>query len=114
VIRADGREQRHRALQVLVMNGPYYGWSLELVPEVSMTDGRLDVAVFPRMGRLALIRSFLTVWGGGKLPERPVVYHGANIFVSSDDPVAVHADGAFAGGLPAEFVCRKDALAVFA
>lgn len=113
-IRADGREQRHRALQVLVMNGPYYGWSLELVPDVSMSDGRLDVAVFPRMGRLALIRSFFTVWRGGKLPERPVVYHGAKIVVSSDDPVAVHADGAFAGGLPAEFVCRKDALAVFA
>jgi hypothetical protein len=28
--------------------------------------------------------------------------------------VAVHADGAFAGGLPAEFVCRRGALAVFA
>ena len=113
-IRADGREDRHRALQVLVMNSPYYGWSLELLPDVSMTDGRLDVAVFPRMGRLALIGSFFTVWRGGKLPERPVVYRGAKILVSSDEPVAVHADGAFAGGLPAEFSCRKEALAVFA
>jgi diacylglycerol kinase (ATP) len=112
-IRADGREERHRALQVLVMNSPYYGWSLELLPEVTMTDGHLDVAVFPRMGRLALVRSFFTVWRGGKLPERPVVYRGAKIMVSSDEPVAVHADGAFAGGLPAEFVCRKEALAVF-
>lgn len=113
-IRANGHAHRHRVLQVLVMNGPYYGWSLELLPDVSMTDGHLEVAVFPRMGRLALIRSFFTVWRGGKLPERPVVYRGAKILISSDEPVAVHADGAFAGGLPAEFVCLSHALAVFA
>jgi len=54
------------------------------------------------------------VWRGGTLPTRPVVYRGSRIRISSDEPVAVHADGAFAGGLPAEFVCRKGALAVFA
>ncbi len=113
-ISVDGREERQRALQILVMNGPYYGWALELLPQVSMTDGLLDVAVFPRVDRLALMASFFAVWRGGKLPVRPVVYRGARIVISSDDPVAVHADGAFAGGLPAEFVCRRGALSVFA
>lgn len=112
-INVDGREERHRALQVLVMNGPYYGWSLLLLPEVTMTDGLLDVVVFPRMGRWALMRSFITVWRGGTLPTRPVVYRDSRIKIASNEPVAVHADGAFAGGLPAEFVCRKGALAVF-
>ena len=79
-----------------------------------MTDGLLDVAVFPRTGRWALLRSFVTVWRGGTLPTRPVVYRGTRIKIASDDPVAVHADGAFAGGLPAEFVCRKGALSTFA
>ena len=96
-IDVDGREHRHRALQALVMN-----------------DGLLDVVVFPRMGRWALMRSFITVWRGGTLPTRPVVYRGSRIRISSDEPVAVHADGAFAGGLPADFACRKGALAVFA
>lgn len=112
-ITVDGREDRQRALQILVMNSPYYSFSLEVLPQVTMTDGLLDVAVFPRMGRWALVRSFITVWRGGKLPARPVVYRGARIEIASDDPVAVHADGAFAGGLPAEFVCRKGALSVF-
>ena len=112
-IDVDGREDRQRALVVLVMNSPYYGWSLRLLPDVTMTDGLLDVAVFPRMGRWTLLRSFIAVWRGGTLPQRPVVYRGATIAVSSNDPVAVHADGAFAGGLPAEFLCRKGALAVF-
>lgn len=109
----DQREDRQRALQVLVMNSPYYGFALEVVPQVTMYDGLLDVAVFPRMGRLALVVSFLRVWRGGQLPERPVVYRGARIALSADQSVAVHADGMLAGSLPAEFVCRKGALAVF-
>jgi diacylglycerol kinase family enzyme len=113
-ITVDGREDRQRALQVFVMNSPYYGWSLELLPQVSMADGLLDVAVFPRVGRWALMASLFAVWRGGKLPLRPVVYRGARIAVASDEAVAVHADGILAGGLPAEFVCRKAALSVFA
>jgi diacylglycerol kinase family enzyme len=113
-ITVDGREDRQRALQILVMNSPYYGFALEILPRVSMTDGMLDVAVFPRMGRWMLVRSFVTVWRGGKLPARPVAYRGARIQIASDEPVAVHADGVPAGGLPAEFVCRKGGLSVFA
>jgi diacylglycerol kinase family enzyme len=113
-ITVDGREDRQRALQILVMNSPYYGFALEIIPRVSMTDGLLDVAVFPRMGRWALVRAFITAWRGGKLPARPVSYRGARIEIASNDPVAVHADGILAGGLPAEFVCRKGALSVFA
>jgi diacylglycerol kinase (ATP) len=113
-ITVDGREDRQRALQILVMNSPYYGFALEVLPRVSMTDGLLDVAVFPRMGRLALVRAFITAWRGGELPTRPVSYRGARIEIASDDPMSVHADGILAGGLPAEFVCRKGALSVFA
>jgi diacylglycerol kinase family enzyme len=113
-INVDGREDRQRALQIFVMNSPYYGWSLELLERVSMTDGLLDVAIFPRIGRWALLASLIAVWRGGKLPVRPLVYRGVRIAIASGEPVAVHADGAFAGGLPAEFVCRKGALAVFA
>lgn len=113
-ITVDGREDRQRALQVLVMNSPYYGFSLELLPQVTMTDGLLDVAVFPRMGRWALITSFVVVWRGGTLAARPVAYRGARIDIASDDAVAVHADGSLAGGLPATFACRKGALSVFA
>ena len=112
-ITVDGREDRQRAMQVFVMNSPYYGWSLELLPQVSMTDGLLDVAVFPRMGRWALMASLFAVWRGGKLPARPVVYRGTRMTVASEEAVAVHADGVLAGGLPAEFVCRKAALSVF-
>ena len=112
-IKVDGREDRQRALQILVLNSPYYGFAIEVLPRVSMTDGLLDVAVFPRMGRWMLLRTFITAWRGGKPAARPVAYRGARIEIASDDPMAVHADGIAAGALPAAFVCRKGAISVF-
>lgn len=113
-ITVDGRTHRHSAMQVLVLNSPYYAWALPLLPEASMSDGLLDVAVFPRLGRLALLRSLFAVVRMRPMPERPVIYHASVIAVSADAPLAVHADGVNAGRLPADFRCRRGALRVFA
>jgi diacylglycerol kinase family enzyme len=94
VLRADAGEVREKIFfETARESDPrdersLLGWSLEILPRVSMTDGLLAA--------------------------RPVVYRGARIRVASDDPVSVHADGVLAGGLPAEFACRKGALQVFA
>src|SRR2546429_2688551 len=55
-ITVDGKTETHRVLQILIVNSPYYGWALPVVPNASMTDGKLDVAIFPRQGRLGLLR----------------------------------------------------------
>ncbi len=112
-ITIDGASHTHRAMQILVLNSPYYAWALPLLPDASMEDGVLDVAVFPRMGRLALLRSLVAVLRMRPLPERPVRYRGARIGITSTQPLTVHADGVLAGRLPAEFVCRAGALLVF-
>jgi diacylglycerol kinase family enzyme len=104
----------HRVMQVLVVNSPYYAWALPLLPDATMEDGILDVAVFPRMGRFALLRSLIAVMRSRRLPERPVRYRGAKIQIESDAPLSIHADGVLAGTLPSEFRCRAGALRVFA
>ena len=114
-ITIDGVTHAHQAMQILVLNSPYYAWALPLLPEgVSMEDGILDVAVFPRMGRFALLRSLFAVIRARRLPQKPVRYRGSRISMSSDDPITVHSDGRLAGTLPAEFRCRRGALRVFA
>jgi diacylglycerol kinase family enzyme len=114
-ITIDGKTYAHRVMQILVLNSPYYAWALPLLPEgVSMEDGILDVAVFPRMGRFALLRSLVAVIGARRLPQKPVRYRGAEISITSDDPMTVHSDGRIAGTLPADFRCRRGALRVFA
>jgi diacylglycerol kinase family enzyme len=114
-ITIDGETHAHRVMQILVLNSPYYAWALPLLPKgVSMEDGILDVAVFPRMGRLALLASLISVIRGRRLLQKPVRYRGARIAMASDDPITVHSDGRLAGTLPAEFQCRHGALRVFA
>lgn len=113
IVTVDGEAHVHRVMQILVLNSPYYAWALPLLPDATMRDGLLDVAVFPRMGRIALIRSLVALWRLRPLPGRPVRYRGARIHMTCDDPLTVHADGTLAGVLPAEFECRKGVLAVF-
>ena len=113
-ISIDGKSHNHRVMQVLVANSPYYAWALPLMPDASMVDGILDVAVFPRMGRLALIGSLIAVIRMRHLPHQPVHYKGAKIAIDSEAPLAIHADGVLAGALPSQFLCRAGALRVFA
>ncbi len=64
-ITIDGETHAHRVMQVLVLNSPYYGWALPLLPDASMEDGKLGVAVFPRMGRIALIQVLISLCAPG-------------------------------------------------
>lgn len=114
IVTVDGEAHAHRAMQVLVLNSPYYAWSFRILPGVTMEDGMLDIAVFPRMGRRALLRSLVMVWRMRPLPERPVRYRGSDISVACEEPLTIHADGTVVGALPASFRCRRGALAVFA
>jgi diacylglycerol kinase family enzyme len=113
IITVDGEAHVHRVMQVLVLNSAYYAWAFEILRGVSMEDGMLDVAVFPRMGRRALLRSLVAIWRAWPVPEHPVHYRGSEITITCDDALTVHADGTLAGVLPAHFRCRRGALAVF-
>jgi YegS/Rv2252/BmrU family lipid kinase len=112
-VTVDGEAHRHRAIQVLVFNGPYYGWSIPLAPAARMDDGKLDVVVFPRLGRLALIRALVLLWRARRLPTRPVRYTGKEIRIEADEALSVHADGRIVGELPVVIRCRPAALRVF-
>jgi len=104
----------HRVMQILVLNSPYYGWGFPLLPDAAMDDGMLDVAVFPRMGRVALLRGVVALLHGEPLPQRPLRYRAERIEMTSGAALAVHADGKIVGALPATFTCRRGVLKVFA
>jgi diacylglycerol kinase (ATP) len=110
----DGTEHAHRVYQILVANSPYYLWAMPIAPDAAMDDGRLEVAVYERMGRLSLIRTLVALWRTGRYPNPPLTYSGSAIELRSDEPLAVHADGKIAGTLPMTITCRPGALAVYA
>jgi YegS/Rv2252/BmrU family lipid kinase len=113
-ITVDGKTERHRVLQILVVNSPYYGWALPIVPNANMTDGQLDVAIFPRKGRLDLLRWMATIWHTGRPGKPPRLLRGKVIEIASSEAVPVHADGQIAGRLPVTARCCEGALRVFA
>jgi diacylglycerol kinase (ATP) len=112
-ITVDGKSERHRVMQILIVNSPYYAWALPVMPNADMTDGILDVAIFPRAGRLELIRLMAQIWLNGRPGRPPRVLHGKEIEITSDETVPVHADGQIAGRLPVTVRCREAALRVF-
>jgi diacylglycerol kinase (ATP) len=112
-ITVDGKTERHRVLQILIVNSPYYAWALPIVPKTDMTDGLLDVAIFPRKGRLDLVRSLVRIWRSGRPGRPPRLLRGKVIAIASSEPVPVHADGQIAGRLPVTVRCREGALRVF-
>jgi len=115
-ITVDGKTERHRVLQILIVNSPYYGWAMPVVPNADMTDGELDVAIFPRKGRLELLGWMAKIWRTGRPGNPPRVLRGKVIEITSSEPVPipVHADGQIAGRLPVTVRCCEGALRVFA
>jgi diacylglycerol kinase (ATP) len=113
-ITVDGKAERHRVLQILIVNSPFYAWALPIVPEANMTDGVLEVAIFPRKGRRDLIRSMVEIWRRGRPGRPPRMLRGRIIDIASSQPLPVHADGQIAGRLPVTVRCREGALRVFA
>src|SRR5437667_6119365 len=91
-ITVDGKTERHRVLQILIVNSPYYGWALPIVPNADMTDGLLDVAIFPRKGRLDLFRWMATIWHTGRPGRPPRVLRGKVIEVGEYGALQGHAD----------------------
>ncbi|HEX9266743.1 MAG TPA: diacylglycerol kinase family protein [Candidatus Limnocylindria bacterium] len=113
-ITVDGKTESHRVLQILVVNSPYYGWALPIVPNADMTDGLLDVAIFPRKGRLQLLGWMARIWHTGRPGKPPRLLRGKVIEIASSEAVPVHADGQIAGRLPVTVRCCEGALRVFA
>jgi diacylglycerol kinase (ATP) len=113
-ITVDGNTASHRVLQILIVNSPYYGWALPIVAKADMTDGVLEVAIFPRKGRLELIRWMANIWHTGRPGKPPKVLRGKVIEIASSEAVPVHADGQIAGRLPVTVRCCEGALRVFA
>ena len=113
-IRIEGERTQveYRALQVIVLNSPFYTWSFPMVGG-DMHDGLLEIAVFPRMGRLALLRSLVRLALQGQHETAPIVLRETTARISAEVPLPIQADTRMAGTLPATFRCRAGAFAVY-
>ncbi len=110
-ISADGKKLAGEL--TLFGNGKFYGGSFHIFPEAHLSNGQLDVCVFPRVNLptiLSLAPGFIT---RRKLSEQRVRRLRAEKFeVTSDLPAAFELDGEWIGNLPATFSVEHQKLRV--
>ncbi len=109
----DGRRRRHRCLQAVVSNGPFYGWGFAVAPDARIDDGRLDLTLFAD-DRVRVAREFVAAVLGRDRAPQGRRYIGSRITMRSGEQVRVHADGVPVGELPQTFEVLPGALRVFA
>ena len=102
LIRATAGAQTATGELVLLGNGRFYGGSYNVFPTASLTNGLLDVSVFPKMGFTALLRAIGGVLSGDvRKACGALALQGPRIELRSDAPTPFEVDGELAGHLPA-------------
>ena len=94
-------------------NGRFYGGSFDIFPGAHLSDGQLDVCVFPGVSVPALLRLVPGFLARRKLSEHRVRRLRAKKFhVTSSPPAAFELDGEWIGSLPATFSVERQKLRV--
>jgi len=109
---SDGVSQFSGQL-VLAGNGRLYGGNFQVFPQATLTDGLIEVCVFPKVNWWVLIRCGVRLLLTGKLPENAVIRLRAKSF-QLDGPASVctEVDGELARPLPARFTVLPATLRV--
>ena len=97
--------------QVLIGNGRLYGGSFAVFPEAKLSDGLLDVCVFPRVTWGTVVSCS---WGlvTGRLHESGGARHfqAESFSLSAPTRTALELDGELVGELPARFSVHRKLL----
>jgi diacylglycerol kinase family enzyme len=107
--------ERLEGAMAFLFNLPVYGLGLPIAPQARADDGLLDLVVFERPGRMALLRYLVALLGGGvgrlsDIKRRRVKC----VRLASSLPVPLQTDGDPAGGLPTTIEVVPGALPLLA
>ncbi len=100
---------------VLIGNGRRYGGEFVLFPEANLSDGMLEVTIFPKAGWRTLLRSGPVLLACKRLPagiSRSL--RAPTLTLTSKARVPFELDGELVGHLPATFGVRRGELRVAA
>jgi len=100
---------------ILIGNGKLYGGPFKIFPDASLSDGYLDVCVFPKVNWGILFRCGFALLTTRKLPETVVVRLRTKSFsITSGNGAMFEVDGELAGALPVSVQIKPAALRVLA
>jgi diacylglycerol kinase (ATP) len=94
-------------------NTPFYGGGMKIAPLALMDDGLLDICVVGAVNPIKLLCMFPSVYAGRHLQINQVGYFQAEkVWVETEHPTKIYADGEFVCHTPAEISLRRAALRI--
>jgi diacylglycerol kinase (ATP) len=98
---------------VLVGNGKFYGGRWNVFPEASLTDGKIDICVFPRVNLWTALRFGCSLLAGNRKVSNSISYFQANeVRMTSDNGAQFELEGDLIGPLPVTMGVLPTALRV--
>jgi diacylglycerol kinase (ATP) len=98
-VRVDGVD--HRAATVIAAKGRFYAGSYVIAPRADLAEPMLDLVLFQRSGRLAVLRYLGALLFGRVARRKDITFlRSRQAFVSAAEAVAVQADGELVARLP--------------
>lgn len=103
------------ALFVAIGNADSYGRGMRITARAELNDGLLDVCFVRRTSAVRVLRVLHTVFRGGHLKLPEIEYFRAkHLWLESESPLAIYADGEYVCETPAEIRVRPASLNVIA
>jgi diacylglycerol kinase (ATP) len=94
-------------------NAPEYGSGVKMLPQAQMDDGQLDLCFVPVMPKSRVLLHFHRIYAGTHLLVPKVRYFRTRqVFLESDQPLPIYADGEYLCQTPAEISAAPRALRV--
>ncbi len=101
------------AVVVAFANGPAYGGGIRIAPDAQLDDGKLDICVVGKIGKVRVLRLFPSVYSGRHLSISEVKYLQAEYLrLDTEQPMEVYADGEYVCRTPVEVTVKTAALRV--
>jgi len=100
-------------LFVAVGNSPEYGSGIRMLPQAQLDDGQLDLCFVPAMSKGFVLLHFHRIYSGTHLKVPKVRYFRTRqVFIESNAPIPIYADGEYLCQTPAEISNSPRALRV--
>jgi YegS/Rv2252/BmrU family lipid kinase len=110
-ITINGQTENHKVGTIVMSNGKYGGGSMLLAPNADPCDGLFDVIIIGDVTKPDLLRSLPRIYKGTHLTHPKVMVKRTNLItISSDEPMAIQADGDLLGEAPARFTVLPSVL----
>lgn len=115
-LRFDGAgEHTFTGYAVAAANSKAFGGGMFIAPDADLEDGRFDVVMTGKVGKLRFLANLPKVFKGTHIEEDEIeVRRAATVRVSADRPFRVYADGEHLTDLPAELRILPKALGILA